>query len=45
MKKDPLVSIITPPEPLEKLRGLVYGLVMKDENVQNGLSSRAAGGE
>ena len=40
-----LVSIATPPEPLEKLRGLVYGLVMKDEHVQNSLSSRAQGGE
>ncbi|MCK4872900.1 MAG: sodium/solute symporter [Phycisphaerales bacterium] len=40
-----IVSLLTKPEPLEKLRGLVYGLVMKDEHVQNSLSSRVEGGE
>ena len=35
-----LVSFLTPPEPLEKLRGLVYGMVLKDEKVQETLKSR-----
>ena len=40
-----IVSLCTKPEPLEKLRGLVYGLVMKDEKIQNNLSERAEGGK
>ena len=40
-----VVSLLTKPEPVEKLRGLVYGLVMKDEQVQDSLSNRAEGGE
>jgi SSS family solute:Na+ symporter len=40
-----VVSLLTKPEPLEKLRGLVYGLVMKDKVVQENLSNRVNGGE
>ncbi|MFC1724646.1 sodium/solute symporter [candidate division KSB1 bacterium] len=40
-----IVSIFTKPEPIEKLEGLVYGLVMKDENIQNIISGRAEGGK
>ena len=39
-----IVSLMTKPEPVEKLEGLVYGLVMKDEGIQNILSQRANGG-
>lgn len=34
------VSLITKPEPIEKLRGLVYGLVLKDEKFQQVLQKR-----
>jgi len=40
-----LVSLLTKPEPLEKLDGLVYGLVMKDETMQQILTNRAEGGK
>jgi SSS family solute:Na+ symporter len=40
-----LVSLFTRPEPVEKLEGLVYGLVMKDKGIQDMLSKRAEGGE
>ncbi len=40
-----LVSLLTKPDPSEKLEGLVYGLVMKDKNIQDVLSKRAKGGE
>ncbi|MCK4304620.1 MAG: sodium/solute symporter [Candidatus Eisenbacteria sp.] len=40
-----LISLFTKPEPVEKLRGLVYGLVMKDEQVQENLASRVEGGD
>jgi SSS family solute:Na+ symporter len=36
-----VVSLITKPEPVEKLEGLVYGLVMKDASIQDTLSKRA----
>jgi Na+/proline symporter len=39
-----LVSLFTRPEPVEKLEGLVYGLVMKDKGIQDMLSKRAEGG-
>jgi solute:Na+ symporter, SSS family len=35
-----VVSLLTPPEPVEKLRGLVYGLVMQDTGVQQALNER-----
>jgi len=38
-----IVSLLTKPEPIEKLEGLVYGLVMKDKNIQDILSKRAEG--
>ncbi len=34
------VSLLTPPEPLEKLYGLVFGLVRQDSNIQNVLDKR-----
>jgi SSS family solute:Na+ symporter len=40
-----VVSYLTKPEPTEKLRGLVYGLVMKDDRIQKNLSDRVEGGE
>jgi SSS family solute:Na+ symporter len=40
-----LVSLLTKPDPSEKLEGLVYGLVMKDKNIQDILKKRAEGGE
>ena len=36
-----LVSLVTRPMPLEELRGLVYGMVLKDDKVQATLKSRA----
>ncbi len=36
-----VVSLLTPPEPAEKLRGLVYGQVMHDPEVQQALQERA----
>lgn len=36
-----VVSLFTRPHPLERLHGLVYGTVMKDEAVQNTLQRRA----
>lgn len=39
------VSLFTKPKPIEELTGLVYGLVMKNENIQNNLSDRVEGGE
>jgi len=40
-----IVSLLTKPDPIEKLEGLVYGLVMKDENLQDILKKRAEGEE
>ncbi|MFQ5868199.1 MAG: hypothetical protein ACE5IT_09460, partial [bacterium] len=40
-----IISLLTRPEPIEKLEGLVYGLVMKDKGIQDILSKRAKGGE
>jgi len=40
-----LVSLLTKPDPVEKLEGLVYGLVMKDKKLQNILKKRAEGEE
>ncbi len=40
-----VVSLLTRPEPTPKLEGLVYGLVMKDDEIQDVLSRRAEGGE
>jgi len=40
-----LVSLLTKPDPSEKLEGLVYGLVMKDDSIQDILKKRAKGGE
>lgn len=36
-----VVSLFTKPYPVERLHGLVYGLVMKDEGVQESLRERA----
>lgn len=36
-----VVSLFTKPHSMERLQGLVYGLVMKDENVQKALEERA----
>lgn len=36
-----VVSLLTRPEPVAKLRGLVYGLVMQDDEMQDALSKRA----
>jgi Na+/proline symporter len=40
-----VVSLLTRPDPIEKLEGLVYGLVMKDKNMQDILKKRAEGEE
>jgi SSS family solute:Na+ symporter len=40
-----VVSLLTKPEPLEKIRGLVYGLVIKDSSTQDILKNRVEGGE
>ncbi len=40
-----VVSLLTKPDPLEKLEGLVYGLVMKDKEIQDILGRRANGGQ
>jgi SSS family solute:Na+ symporter len=40
-----VVSLMTKPDPLEKLEGLVYGLVMKDKGIQDVLKKRAEGEE
>jgi hypothetical protein len=40
-----LTSLLTKPDPIEKLEGLVYGLVMKDKNIQDILKKRAEGEE
>ncbi|MFB0565367.1 MAG: sodium/solute symporter [Candidatus Aminicenantaceae bacterium] len=40
-----VVSLFSKPEPVEKLEGLVYGLVMKDKGMQDILKKRAEGGE
>ncbi len=40
-----VVSLMTKPEPASKLEGLVYGLVMKNGEIQDVLSERAEGGE
>lgn len=37
-----LVSLITRPEPVEKLRGLVWGMVVHDDEMQRRLSERLA---
>ena len=39
------VSLCTKPDPVEKLEGLVYGLVMRDEKLQDILKKRVEGGE
>jgi SSS family solute:Na+ symporter len=38
-----VVSLLTKPDPIEKLEGLVYGLVMRDKNIQDILKKRAEG--
>jgi len=38
-----MVSLLSKPDPLEKLYGLVYGLVIKDDKVQHALESRIKG--
>ena len=40
-----VVSLLTEPDPIEKLEGLVYGLVMKDKDMQYILKKRAGGEE
>ena len=40
-----LISLMTKPEPASKLEGLVYGLVMRNGEIQEILSDRAEGGE
>ena len=35
-----VVSLLTPPEPEEKIRGLVWGAVVHDEDAQNALNER-----
>jgi len=40
-----IVSLVTKPDPVEKLEGLVYGLVMKDKKLQDILKRRAEGGD
>ena len=35
-----VVSLLTPPEPPEQIRGLVYGQVMRDDEVQRALRDR-----
>lgn len=38
-----IVSLLTKPEPIEKLEGLVYGLVMREKGIQDVLRKRAEG--
>lgn len=38
-----VVSLLTPPDPMEKIRGLVWGQVMQDETVQEALENRVNG--
>ncbi len=38
-----IVSWLTKPDPVEKLYGLVYGLVMQDDDIQNVLNDRLEG--
>jgi hypothetical protein len=33
--------LLTQPDPIEKLEGLVYGLVIKDKSIQDALKKRA----
>ena len=40
-----IVSLLTKPDPIEKLEGLVYGLVMQDDDVQGLLKRRAEGSD
>ena len=40
-----VISLITRPDPIEKLEGLVYGLVMKDRSIQEILAKRVEGGK
>ena len=40
-----IVSLLTKPDPIEKLEGLVYGLVMQDEDTQGLLKRRAEGSD
>jgi len=40
-----VISLLTKPEPAEKLVGLVYGFVRKDETTQDILEKRANGGK
>jgi SSS family solute:Na+ symporter len=40
-----IVSLLTKPEPLEKIRGLVYGFVLEDITTQEALRERAEGGK
>jgi hypothetical protein len=35
-----LVSLITAPEPLDKIRGLVYGMVLHDNELQDKLQDK-----
>jgi hypothetical protein len=35
-----VVSLVTPPEPDEKIRGLVFGQIMHDGEIQRVLGSR-----
>ncbi len=37
-----VVSLLTPPEPEEKIRGLVWGSVLKDQDTQAALAERVA---
>ena len=38
-----IVSLLTKPEPIEKLEGRVYGLVMREKGIQDVLKKRAEG--
>lgn len=40
-----VISLLTKPDSVEKLQGLVYGLVMKDDSIQETLAHRAEGGK
>jgi len=40
-----IVSLLTKPEPVEKIRGLVYGFVLDDISTQEALKERAEGGK
>ena len=35
-----IISLLTAPEPLEKIRGLVYGMVLHDDELQNKLRNK-----